>query len=231
MSLVGFAALGAFPMSSALARPDTATTSPSNPLEATRQQDRFLSQGHREGQDDSHPAPGRPCQEQGQGREQEQERGQGPRGDHGGEHLEAVAEQLGVSEAALRSALGIPDQPPQRPDLAAAAAQLGTTEEELRTSLHEHMQSQHQSRPGQGPQAGPPDFTALAQQYGVSEAEFRSILGIPNRPDLAAAASQLGVSEAALRDALRSAAPGPGPGGRPGPSDRPGPSGRPGPDQ
>ncbi|WP_198806405.1 hypothetical protein [Leptolyngbya sp. BL0902] len=134
-----------------------------------------------------------------------------------------AAAQLGVSEEALRSALGMAERP-QRPDLATAATQLGTTEDELRTSLRNQMQAHRQARQGQGPHGGPPDFTALAQQYGVSEAEFRQIMGVPNRPDLAAAAAQLGVSEEALQGALRSAHPGRGPNGNPGR----GPSGNPG---
>lgn len=139
-----------------------------------------------------------------------------------GRHLSEAAAQLGVSEAALRSALGVPDQRPERPDLAAVAEQLGTTEDELRASLRDYMQSQRQARQGQGPHAGPPDFTALAQQYGVSEAEFRRLMGIPDRPDLATAAAQLGVTEDALREALRPNHQGRGPAGTPGQGRGPG---------
>jgi hypothetical protein len=89
--------------------------------------------------------------------------------------------------------------------LATAAAELGTTEDELRDTMHNFMQTQREARQGQGPQAGPPDFTAIAQQYGVTEVEFRRIMGIPERPDFAAAAAQLGVTEDALRNALRDA--------------------------
>jgi hypothetical protein len=56
--------------------------------------------------------------------------------------------------------------PGQRPDLAAAAAQLGVTEVALREALGE---------PGQGP---PPSGPA-AQQLGVSEAQLREALGVP----------------------------------------------------
>ncbi len=200
ISAVGLAALGGLPLPSALAGPGSVPNGPSAPLETTRPTnypmggERGQRLGHSHGQNGPTSEAGN-CQGQGRGQ----------RGAQRGEHLAAAAAQLGVSEADLRSALGMPDQRPQRPDLAAAAAQLGTTEDELRTSLRSFMQSQRQARQGQGPQAGHPDFTALAQQYGVSEAEFRRIMGIPNRPDLAAAAAQLGVSEADLRSALWSA--------------------------
>lgn len=188
VSLVGLAALGTLQARSALAAASTASQ-----ISEVRPQGSLLSQGQGQNQ-----APG-DCQ--GQGRR--------------GAPLATAAAQLGVSEAALRSALGMPERH-QRPDLAAAAAQLGTTEDELRTSLRNQMQAHRQAHQGQGPHAGPPDFTALAQQYGVSEAEFRRIMGIPNRPDMATAAAQLGVSEEALQEALRSAHGGRGPGGNPG---------------
>ncbi len=184
-------------------------------------------------QDNQNPS-NYPVLSQGRGQGQGQGRGPGdcqggPRGERMDEHVAEAAAELGVTEAALRSALGIPDQPPERPDLATAAAELGTTEDELRETMHNFMQTQRQNRQGQGPQAGPPDFTALAQQYGVSEAEFRRIMGIPDRPDFAAAAAQLGVTEDALREALRPDHQGRGPMGAPGqgrgPSDNPGNTG------
>ncbi|NMF84595.1 hypothetical protein [Nodosilinea sp. P-1105] len=157
-------------------------------------------------------------QGRGQGRGPGQAQGRGPGQSQGrgqrGAHLAEAAAQLGVTEDALRSALGIPAERPQRPDLATAAAQLGTTETELRDSLcnaiREHRESRQPGTPG-----SPPNFTTLAQQYGVSEAEFRQIMGIPNRPDLAAAAAQLGVTEEALREALQSTHRGRGPGSGP----------------
>lgn len=150
------------------------------------------------------------AQGQGPGQGCGQGHGQG-RGQRGA-HLAAAATQLGVTEDALRSALGMPSERPQRPDMAAAAAQLGTTETELRESLRNAMREHHENRQA-GMPGEPPDFTALAQQYGVSEAEFRQIMGMPNRPDMAAAAAQLGVTEEALREALRSAHGGSGMGG------------------
>lgn len=150
---------------------------------------------------------------QGQGRGQGPGSGQrcGPGRGQRGAHLTEAATQLGVTEEALRSALGIPAERPPRPDLAAAAAQLGTTEDELRESIYNVMREHRQNRQP-GMPGDPPDFTALAQRYGVSADEFRQIVGMPNRPDIAAAAAQLGVTEEALREALRSAHGGRGPG-------------------
>ncbi|MEC4806017.1 MAG: hypothetical protein SAJ12_04520 [Jaaginema sp. PMC 1079.18] len=90
----------------------------------------------------------------------------------------------------------------QRPDFAAAAAQLGTTEEQLKQLLGVPERPPH------------PDFTEAASKLGVSEAQLRQALGITidpetgepnrprNRPDLAQAASQLGVTEEAIKEAL-----------------------------
>ena len=211
-SLVGLAAFATLQVSPAIGAATTSTpnsiaqqqTNPSNPLLSQGQgQGRGQGQGMGQGQ-------GR-GQGQGMGNCQGMGQGMGQRG----ARLEAAATQLGVSEDALRDALGIPDQPPQRPDMATAAAELGTTEDELRETMHNFMQTQRQARQGQGPHDGPPDFTALAQQYGVSEAEFRRIMGIPDRPDFAAAAAQLGVTEDALRSALRDAHGNRGHGGNP----------------
>ncbi|MEO1069910.1 MAG: hypothetical protein AAFW95_12450 [Cyanobacteria bacterium J06638_6] len=65
-----------------------------------------------------------------------------------GEALATVANQLGVSEADLKAALGLPDQRPERPDLAAAAAQLGISEAELQDALS----SNRSTRPQRGEQ-------------------------------------------------------------------------------
>jgi hypothetical protein len=196
VGLVGFATLNP-------AQADTLVAQQSGPGRGNPQ---GQGQGNPQGQGQGH----------GQGHGQGQGQGQGNcqgRGQRGA-HLAEAATQLGVTEEALKAALGIPAERPQRPDLAAAATQLGTTETELRESLHNAMQEQRQGQgQGQGMRGGPPDFTALAQQYGVSEAEFRQIMGIPDRPDLATAAAQLGVTEEALRDALQSAHGGRGSGG------------------
>ena len=116
-----------------------------------------------------------------------------------GERLAAAAVELGVSEAELRSALDLPEQPID-PDFAGAAVQLGTTEAELRNALGSS------TRPGPGTRGRRSDFAAVAQQYGVSTETLLSALGVPTerpRPNLAAAAEQLGVSEDALHNALR----------------------------
>lgn len=53
----------------------------------------------------------------------------------------SAASQLGVTEAALKTALGVPENPPEngerppRPDFANAASQLGITEEALKEAL------------------------------------------------------------------------------------------------
>jgi hypothetical protein len=60
---------------------------------------------------------------------------------------------------------------PQMPDMAAAAAQLGITEEALMAALGE---------PGQGP----PDFATAAATLGISEEALIAVLGIPEgRPE------------------------------------------------
>ncbi len=209
-SLVGLAAFATLQVSPAVGASTTATPNsstaqpqgnpPSNPL-LSQGQGQGMGQGQGQGQGQGMGQGQGRGQGQGMGNCQGMGQGMGPRG----AHLEAAAAQLGVSEEALRDALGIPDQPLQRPDLATAAAELGTTEDELRDTMHNFIQTQREARQGQGPQAGPPDFTAIAQQYGVTEVEFRRIMGIPERPDFAAAAAQLGVSEDALRNALRDA--------------------------
>jgi hypothetical protein len=57
-------------------------------------------------------------------------------------------------------------EPDQHPDLAAAAAQLGISEEALREALGD-------------PRQGPPDFAAAAQQLGITEEELIAALGVP----------------------------------------------------
>ncbi len=146
-----------------------------------------------------------PGQQQGPAGAQGAPRPRGPRHD-----FAAAAQRLGVTEQALRSALGVPDQPPRdgsrppRPDFAAAAQRLGVTEAALKEAL---------GVPAQGPRGGRPDFAAVAQELGVTEQALRNALGVPdqpprdgsrpNRPDLSAAAQQLGVTEAQLQEALR----------------------------
>jgi hypothetical protein len=124
-----------------------------------------------------------------------------------GRGLAAAAAQLGVSEADLKAALGMPAERPQRPDMATVADQLGVAEADLRETLRSAMSNARQQRQaGDRPNPGQM-LTEAASQLGVSEIALRSALGIPEqmpRPDMAAAAAQLGVSEAELTDALRS---------------------------
>ncbi|MBD2234498.1 hypothetical protein [Phormidium tenue] len=128
------------------------------------------------------------------------EPGQRPegRGRGHGEGLANAAADLGVSEAALREALGLPAEPPPRPDLAAAAAtELGVSETELREALRSGRDGDRGQR-----------LATAATQLGVTEAALKAALGLPAeppaRPDLAAAAAELGVSETDLQEALRS---------------------------
>ncbi|MEO1095848.1 MAG: hypothetical protein AAFX01_13215 [Cyanobacteria bacterium J06638_28] len=120
----------------------------------------------------------------------------------------AAATELGTTEAELKTALGLPENPPerQRPDLAAAATQLGVTETQLQTALGITIET---VRPRTRP-----DLTAVAADLGVTEAALREALGKPEgeggrqggrrrpRLDIAGAANQLGVTEDALIEAL-----------------------------
>ncbi|PSR16524.1 hypothetical protein C8255_17375 [filamentous cyanobacterium CCP3] len=119
------------------------------------------------------------------------------RGRGHGQGLANAAAQLGVSEADLKAALGLPAEPPSRPDLATAAAQLGISETDLREALR-----------GDGPRGDRGQrLASAATELGISEADLRTALGLPAepppRPDLATAAATLGVSEADLQEALR----------------------------
>jgi hypothetical protein len=138
-------------------------------------------------------------------------------------NLAAAAEQLGTTEAELRSALGLP-APGEQPDreammarrqamrqqaaarLSAAAAELGVEEADLVAAMRSQWQQRSQN--GRG-------LTAMAEELGVSEDALRSALmpenGWPEgarvggrRPglDIAAAAEALGVTEAEVIDAL-----------------------------
>ena len=126
---------------------------------------------------------------------------------HRGPDFAAAAQKLGISEATLKDALGVPATPPApgqrppRPDFKAAAAKLGITEQQLMSAL------------GIPPR---PDFAAAAAKLGVTEANLKAALGVPAnppttppapgqhppRPDFKAAAAKLGVTEQQLVDAL-----------------------------
>jgi hypothetical protein len=131
------------------------------------------------------------------------------RRDHRGPDFAAAAQKLGISEATLKEALGVPANPtpgqrPARPDFKAAAAKLGITEQQLVDAL------------GIPPHPPRPDFAAAAQKLGVSEANLKAALGVPAnppstpptpgqrppRPDFKAAAEKLGVTEEQLINAL-----------------------------
>jgi len=69
----------------------------------------------------------------------------------------AAAQKLGVSEAQLKDALGIPanlqpGQRPPRPDFAAAATKLGVTQQQLMDALGVHP---HSHQDGKQPNASP----------------------------------------------------------------------------
>ena len=130
---------------------------------------------------------------------------------HRGPDFAAAAQKLGISEAKLKEALGVPANPqatpgqrPPRPDFKAAAAKLGITEQQLVDAL------------GVPPRRPRPNFAAAAQKLGVSEANLKAALGVPAnppttppapgqrppRPDFKAAAAKLGVTEEQLVNAL-----------------------------
>lgn len=121
----------------------------------------------------------------------------------------AAAAKLGTTEAALKEALGVPAQPPERPrpNLQAAASQLGVSEEQLRQALGITLDPQtgQPTRPRTRP-----NLQAAAAQLNVTEAQLRTALGFPmdgsrpKRPQLniSGAAAKLGVTEAQLIEAL-----------------------------
>jgi lambda repressor-like predicted transcriptional regulator len=143
-----------------------------------------------------------------------------------GAGLAAAAEQLGVSEAELRTALGLPAAPVE-PDFAGAAEFLEITEAELMDTLR----ATHRASGQRGPR---PDFAAVAEQYGVSEEDLINALGIPAErpePNIAAAAETLGISEEEMLNALQANRPGRGGwgcAGGPAGFERPGNGGGPG---
>ena len=88
--------------------------------------------------------------------------------------LAAVAETLGVTEEALKTALGDPQQGP--PDLAAAAAQLGVAEEALTDALGVSGRPGNAPRPDDRPKL---DIAGAAEALGVTEAELIAALRLP----------------------------------------------------
>jgi hypothetical protein len=107
---------------------------------------------------------------------------QGGPGEHQQPDLAAAAAKLGISEDALKDALGDPQQGP--PDSAAAAATLGISEEALieALGLPEGGPGGPGERmgPGPGPNCPKPiDFAATAKVLGRTEAELLAALGLP----------------------------------------------------
>ena len=101
----------------------------------------------------------------------------------------AAAQKLGVTEAQLKDALGVPANPPNgadrngrppRPDFAAAAEKLGVTEQQLKDALGVPANPPNSSdRNGRPPR---PDFKAAAAKLGVTEQQLTDALGIPPCP-------------------------------------------------
>jgi hypothetical protein len=109
----------------------------------------------------------------------------------------------------------------RRIDFSAAAAQLGTTEAELKEALGVPARPPEGDRPENRPENRPegsrparPSFQEAATQLGVSEEQLTQALGLTidpqtgepsrprNRPDLQAAATELGVTKEQLKAAL-----------------------------
>ncbi|MBK1724773.1 hypothetical protein CKO23_21615 [Thiocystis violacea] len=109
----------------------------------------------------------------------------------------AAAEQLGVTEEALIAALGDPGQ--SEPDYEAAAAALGVTVEALQAALAVDADA---TEGGTG--NAQPDMAAVAAQLGVTQEALIAALGEPGQgePDYEAAAAALGVTVEALQAAL-----------------------------
>ncbi len=122
-----------------------------------------------------------------------------------------AAQKLGVTEAKLKEALGVPanteaneNERPRRPrfDIKGAAAKLGVTEEQLVNAL------------GLPPR---PNFAEAAKKLGVTEATLKEAVGVPTNPtdsssenerprrprlDIKGGAAKLGVTEEELTNAL-----------------------------
>lgn len=114
-----------------------------------------------------------------------------------------LAGAIGITLAAQPGGGRDQDQKPPRPDFAAAAETLGTTEEALIDALGlpeaPPAREPREHKEGEGP-----DLAAAASALGISEDALMAALGDPEqgRPDLAAAAATLGITEEALVDAL-----------------------------
>jgi hypothetical protein len=122
----------------------------------------------------------------------------------------AAATKLGVTEAQLKTALGVPAQRQKRPrlDLQATATKLGVTEAQLQQALGITIDPQT-GRPMR-PKTRP-NLQAAATQLGVTKAQLKAAMGLPakgdrthQRPrlDISGAATKLGVTQQQLVDAL-----------------------------
>ncbi|MFN6502175.1 MAG: hypothetical protein RMX65_035005 [Nostoc sp. DedQUE01] len=103
--------------------------------------------------------------------------------------FKAAAAKLGVTEAQLKAALGVPANPPSeadrnqrppRPDFKAAAAKLGVTEAQLKAALGVPANPPSEADRNQRPPR--PDFKAAATKLGVTEQQLIDALGIPPHP-------------------------------------------------
>ena len=144
-----------------------------------------------------------PLGQQGQAVEPPLRRGSGGEGGPGG--LADAAERLGISEQALRDALG-----PPPPDIAGAAQRLGISEEVLREAMGHPPKGKRTDesggplpRRGPGGEGGPGGLADAAERLGISEQALRDALG-PPPPGIAGAAQRLGISEETLRQAMGS---------------------------
>ena len=110
--------------------------------------------------------------------------------------LATTASTLGVTEDALKSALGT-GKGQGRPDLATTASTLGVTEDALKSALG--------TGKGHGPGPCTMDYASVASSLGVSEDAVKSAFSSDGqgRPDFAAIASSLGVTEDALKAAMK----------------------------
>ena len=102
-----------------------------------------------------------------------------------------AATTLGVTEDALKAAMGNPGTPKEKPDTTALATKLGVTEDALKTAMES--------------QQGKPDNAALAAKLGISEDKVKEAMGTPGQNGTGMftdAAKKLNITEDALKAAL-----------------------------
>jgi hypothetical protein len=155
----------------------------------------------------THSASAQNANQQGQMGNQMGNQNSLQRPDHPRPNFADAASRLGITEAELKTALGIPATPPTngerppRPDFADAAAKLGITETQLKDALRvpegrgdqqanqrSHNQASNQQgqmrnqNPSQRPEHRHPDFASAAAKLGITEAELKAALGVPATP-------------------------------------------------